>query len=717
MSRQLKDEAKKNKKKNHFQLGLDLMKLEKHQILRLVIYSVLMVFALEMLSRRSVMKGLGFIMANPLMFGCNVLIVLLTLSISMMFSKRNFMLILISVIWLGLGVTNFIILCFRSTPLTAMDFYLLKSVSGIIHVYVDSIKMILISVALTAILAAMFLLWRKVKRYQIQIRIPLLIIGLSSVSMLLLSTFALKVSALSDDFGNLPDAYADYGFAYCFSNSVIERGIKQPDNYSQEQVDQVLNEIDNGSDKLYTNNETTTQQTDQSGQIQSFNINETENTQVKPNIIMVQLESFFDVNNLLDYSFSENPVPNYTKLKENYSSGYLTVPAYGAGTVNTEFEILSGMNLEFFGTGEYPYRTILQSTTTESICYNLAELGYHSYAIHNNTATFYNRDKILPMLGFDNFSSLEYMNNIEYNPTGWARDNVLTDQILSALNADATQDFVYTITVQSHGKYQDTITEDDRIKVSADPEKRKSLGIVSDTGSETDGSLNINTDEAYMNELEYYVNELSQTDQFVGELTKALSEFKEPTIVVFFGDHLPPLNFQKDDLINGNTFQTEYVMWSNYPMENKKLDLAAYQLSPYVMERVGYDNGLLTKFHQRCVDNPDYQDDLKLLQYDMLYGKQYVYNGTNPYVAPQMKMGIKDVKITDVALRGDSIYVYGENFTPWSVVNINDKSKETTFIDENTLSIPYEDLTDANITVAQVTDSNKILSQSAVYTK
>lgn len=708
-----------NKIKKPSYVNTKINQIGKHQILGLILLSVIIIFALEMLSRRSVTNGLTFIMANPLMFVFNVLIVLLTLSISMMISRRYFALILISGLWLGLGITNFVILCYRSTPLTAMDFYLLKSVVGIIHVYLDSVKMVLISVICGMILIAMFFLWRKVKKYKIQIRIPMLIIGVTSISMLLLSSVATKVSALSDDFGNLPDAYADYGFAYCFSNSVFERGIREPEDYSQEVVDKVLDEIDNGPNQIYTESVTTAPATIQAepGSIQSFSTPYTDTTEVKPNIIMIQLESFFDVNKLLDYSFSDDPIPNFTKLKNEFSSGYLTVPVYGAGTVNTEFEILAGMNLDFFGTGEYPYRTILQSTTSESICYNLDELGYDSYVIHNNTANFYNRNKIFPMLGFDYFSSIEYMNHIETNPTGWAKDKILTEQIMEALKSGETKDFIYSITVQSHGKYQETAIEDQKITVAADLYKRIRMGVV-DEKTVGDLTVNtINTEESYLNQLQYYANQLWETDQLIGDLVNNLSTYEEPTIVIFFGDHLPSLSVDDIDVINGNRFQTEYVMWSNYSMDKVRLDLTAYQLSSYVMDRVGFDNGLLTKFHQRCIDNPDYQDSLKLLQYDMLYGEQYVYNGVNPYIEKPMKMGILDIKVRNIGTQGESsIMIYGENFTPSSVVYMNDEAKETTFMNANILTIPYEELNAPSVYVAQEAGGNKILSQSNTWT-
>ena len=152
-------------------------------------------------------------------------------------------------------------------------------------------------------------------------------------------------------------------------------------------------------------------------------------------------------------------------------------------------------------------------------------------------------------------------------------------------------------------------------------------------------------------------------------------------------------------------------------MDNVKLDLAAYQLSPYVMGRIGYENGLLTKFHQRCMEDPDYFENLKLLQYDMLYGEQYAYGGVNPHIEKPMKMGTREIKVNDLALRGESIFIYGENFTPWSVIYIDGNRKETTFMNSGMLSIPYEELTDPAITVVQESDSNKAISESEIWEK
>jgi phosphoglycerol transferase MdoB-like AlkP superfamily enzyme len=654
----------------------EIQKNNKKLILSVIAFSILLTFILEFLSRRSIREGLGFIFVNPLMFIVNVLIILLTLSFALIFSRRGFFLILFSSVWLGLGIANEIIQSFRLTPLTAMDFYLLKSGFGIIRVYLNPVQIFSLLIAAAILFGILILLWRKVKKNRIQIKIPMVVISITLVLMFGISAIAVKVNALSKNFGNLMDAYSNYGFVYCFSNSVFDRGIKRPGNYSEDKINQILESLEKQNDN---------QKTDK----------------VNANIIMVQLESFIDVNELIGYSYSKNPIPNFTKLKEDYSYGYLTVPAYGAGTINTEFEILTGMNTKFFGTGEYPYRTVLQSQTCESICYDLSELGYHTYAIHNNTGTFYDRRDVFKRLGFDNFDSIEYMNNIELNAIGWSKDHVLTAQILNALNADEAKDFIYTITVQSHGKYPAStpVTE---------PEIKLLTASGQDKSSSVDGSIG----ENFQNEFEYYLNQLTQTDQFIGELTEALSDYDEPTVVVFYGDHLPPLSFDNEDLENSNKFQTEYILWSNFPMEKVNQDMNAYQLNAYVMGRLGYDNGTLTKFHQSRIGQPGYEEELKLLQYDMLYGNRYVYDKENPYTETDMVMGINETKITDVVDKEEGIYLFGENFTPWSVVYIDNKPCDTEFVSSSSLIVPEEKLADKEIYVAQVTDKKVILSKS-----
>lgn len=652
-------------------IKLYLQSLNKQEALQLITLALCIQVFLEILNHRSISGGLGFVISNPLMFLFNVFLILFTLSFTGLTTRRTILLAILSVLWLGLGMANFIVQSFRLTPLSAMDFYFYESKWKEILQYLNIPLLILVLSILAAVIGVLIYLWKSLQKSKRNIKLSILIMGISTAFMAVTSALALRSGALSNHFGNLMEPYKDYGFAYCFANSIIDRGIKITGDYNEQRMDELLIKLEKNTTNV-----------DNAGKAAS-----------QPNIILIQLESFFDANYLSEVTYSENPVPNFTKLKEEYTSGFLTVPVYGAGTINTEFEVLTGMSTEFFGTGEYPYRTILNSTTSESICYNLTELGYRNYILHNNTATFYNRNEVFPMLGFDHFVSIEYMHGVEHNLLGWSKDKVLTAEIQKALEADAAKDFIYAISVQPHGTYPTTPTEPTKIRLNE----------------------NSDLEESYKNQLEYYVNQLTQTDQMIKELTDRIAKFDEPTVIVFFGDHLPPLNIDNEDVAKHNKYQTEYVLWSNYSMEKEHKDLTAYQLNAYVLERIGYDNGMLTKLHQNFSDREDYLEDLELLQYDMLYGNRYIFDGEYPHLRKEMKMGIYEPEIHDLSIEGDAVIVKGSNFTPWSVVFINDLAKDTTYLDENTLQIPYEELTEEDLYVAQVTDKGEVLSQGKEY--
>ena len=87
-----------------------------------------------------------------------------------------------------------------------------------------------------------------------------------------------------------------------------------------------------------------------------------------------------DPETIKGYSFSQDPIPNFRKMKKKYSSGIFRVPVVGAGTANTEFEAITGISAKFFGPGEYPYKEVLQEEPCESMAYDLKNIGYSSHA-------------------------------------------------------------------------------------------------------------------------------------------------------------------------------------------------------------------------------------------------------------------------------------------------------------------------------------------------
>lgn len=623
-------------------------------------------FFTEITNRRSLWEAVVFLFTRSHLFFFNFLIIFFTLSISLLFKKRKVWLLFISLLWIAFGVTDFIMRCFRVTPFAATDLGLLESVWSVMLIYLEVWQMILIIGAILLAVGLLIYLSAKLKSEKVDYKIAACAILISVLAVFGLSTVYHHTDIVPDHFANLPDAYESHGFAYCFTVGLFDRGIDEPEDYSRENVEEILNSI--GVTKGDTN-------------------------KTKPNIVIVQLESFFDVNYLKDISFSKNPVPNFTALKEKYSNGFLSVPSIGSGTANTEFEVLTGMNLEYFGTAEYPYKTVLQDNTCETIAYNLREQGYTSHAIHNHTGTFYDRNTVYSNLGFDTFTSVEYMDNVRRNLIGWAKDEVLTDEIMAALNSTETQDLVYAISVQAHGRYP--------------RESEEYLGSIDVFGTENEGE---NT--AY----KYFVNQLSETDKFVGELTEALQKRNEPYILVFFGDHLPSLEIEEEDLTAGDLYSTEYVIVSNLQNERITKDLQAYQLSAYVMGIANFTNGIFTKLHQTYSESENYQSALEMLEYDVLYGHYDAYNGKQKYLPTEIKMGVRDIEISSASMDEKGLTIMGDNFTEFSAIILDGKRVKTEFISKyclKTSEVQFgeKDEFPQDIAIAQYTKNGEFLSK------
>lgn len=654
-------------------LPASIQKLKGHKVLFALLISFVLNLILESLCRRSLIKGLQFLVEAPMPFLYGVGIILLTVSLVGLVRHRCFALLVVSVVWIGLGIVECVLMSFRITPLTAVDFRIIFSVFSILDVYLNTFQVILIVVVVLAVIAGLVLAFLKLP---VSEPVDYMRSGFGCVAagLFVWGTTVLFTSTgiLATQFENLGNAYNAYGFAYCFSTSLFDRGIAQPEDYSSEEVGTVVDELD----------------PEPTGATAA-------DAEEMPNIIAVQLESFFDVKYLKGLTYSQDPVPNFTALKEFCSTGLLSVPSIGAGTANTEFEILSGMSLDYFGTGEYPYETILQSNVCESVNYALKEEGYSCHAIHNHTGTFYDRNKVYANLGFDTFTSVEYMLRVQRNPLGWAKDGILTEEILKALDSTEGQDMVYTVSVQAHGKYPTEVL---------DP--NQPISVV----GELEGVNPIS--------FEYYVNQIYETDAFIGQLVQALAERDEPTVLILFGDHLPNFAIQPEYLSKGDLLQTEYVVWSNMGLPKEDEDLEAYQLMATVLGQLGYHDGVLTKLHQDRDSNPDYQKDLEMLGYDLLYGDYYAYDGRLPYEPTDLQMGILPVTIRRADNLHDELYVTGQNFTECSQISINGKLRsDTIFINSSTLMLPATSLESLDVlAVAQVTAQGEALSQSNQFT-
>ena len=626
-------------------------------------------FLIEAISRHSFTEAWDFMTGRPLVFAYNAALIFTTSLIVYLFRRRCFLRVFLCMFWLLLGIINGVILATRVTPFTGPDLHLLTDGMALLEKYLPKWGVIVALIVLGFFALTLFGLILKGPKFKGKLKyrwnIPLVLAGFLVFAGL--TQLALEKRVLSNYFGNIAFAYEDYGYPYCLGVTIFDTGITCPRDYSEGEIKRIEN-----TEK---------------------NLPETKDGD-HPNIIFLQLESFFDPK-LVDYlEMSEDPIPVFRKLMKEYTSGYYKVPSVGAGTANTEFESITGMSLHYFGPGEYPYKSILKETTCESAPYILKDLGY---AIHNNEANFYGRRSIFPNLGFDTFTSAEYMPEEEdKNPLGWTRDRVLTEEIIKCLDSTENQpDYVYTISVQGHGSYPE------------EPELEEPEITV--TGSPT---------EAKNNQWEYYVNQIREMDDFVKELTDALEKYPEDVILVMYGDHLPTMDLTVEDVKNRYLFQTQYVMWDNFGLEKKDVNLAAYQMAAEVLDRVGIHEGTIFRYHQARRNTKNYQVDLETLQYDLLYGERYSYEGEKPFKRTKMRLGIYDTTLDGISLVSAWDHTYritGTNFTPSSQVKLNGEWYDTVYVNPTTLMISGTELGDFDrLSVVQRSNSStrKALSKS-----
>lgn len=621
---------------------------------------------LEMLGRRSVFAGFKFVFTSPIVYLYNVSIIFFTFLFALFLRRRIFGMIIIGTIWLGCGIVNFIVLGYRVTPFAAIDFLMVADALSMLDVYFRKWQQVLLVILIIAVIAGLVVLFKKTPKFDgvRNVKGTMLLCVIAWCIVWTFTNFGVKHNIISDDFANLGMAYQDYGFAYCFANSIVDNGIDKPDSYSEESMSEIRDALDgikaSGRKK-------------------------------QPNIIMIQLESFFDPNDVEGLELSENPVPNFTKYKELYPSGYFTVPALGAGTANTEFEVLTGIKSSYFGAGEYPYKTTVNEVPVEGLCSILKREGYGTYAIHNNKASFYDREHVYDCMGFDSFISLEYMYNVEYTSTGWAKDASLVEDIMKCLKDTKGQDFVYTISVQGHGRYPDgEDTCEDHIQVEY-------------------------TDEEMLQPIHYYVNQIYEMDAMLKELVSALDAYGEDYVLVLYGDHLPSLNLTEEQLTDSSLFQTEYVMINNIGLRIEDEDIEASELSVKLLKALNITPGYAQRAHMAYKDE-ELDDKLLLIAYDMMFGEMYMYDGISPVPDGDMKMGVDDIFISEVKNESSHIVVGGYNFNEYSVVYNGDVGLETIYIDKNTLMVnDIAAIKGDEFTVKQVDKSHHILSSSSVY--
>ncbi|WP_101773130.1 LTA synthase family protein [Peptostreptococcus faecalis] len=614
----------------------------------LFIYSFLVYVLIETISRRSFTKVLDFFIEFPIHSVVNYILITLIFSITIFVKKKKFMYFILTFSMILLSTTSSILQVLRGMPLSPYDIATYKEVIEVMGRFLNIKEILLIAISVIFIIFVSIYIFIKDKRInRISGKRNIIVFFILLIPYMVVVPRLEAAKILDPIAWNVGLSYENNGFVYSFVDACTSAIRKKPEGYNKATIEKIREEVDekqkNDSRKILTGSQ-------------------------KPNIVFLQLEAFMDPTELEGVNFSEDPIPNVRKLMKTYTSGKMNVPVTGGGTARTEYEVLSGSNFDYLNQGEIPYQTILSKKTSPSIAYSLNSLNYSTTAIHNYYERFYNRNVGLKNLGFDKFIPLEVMTKVDYTEMGWPKDDVLLKYIMNELNQeDDNQKMVFTISTQGHSKYPTTSYKGDPLI-----ELQKT-----DLPKED------------LNQVTYYINQLKEMDNFVGELVEEINSLKKPTTIVLYGDHMPALDILSQDRTKLDRFSSVFAIVNNYGDENKEIpkDFQSYQLSTLAMEVSGQPYGPMNLVHAYLSDDKDYQKKLELVQYDLLFGERYFLKDEEKPQAKSMKVGNEEMKLESVEENKDKIYLKGNGFNRFIYACVDGEQVKTDYIDENNLSI------------------------------
>lgn len=615
------------------------IKFEKHFILLLFIPLVLL-FIIEGFHRGAI-QTIDFIITHKATAFLNYLLLLMLVSLATFSKRMPFMALLMGLPWCILAGISGILIKFRGVPLICADFYSVDDGLAVARQYFS--KAILFKLGIWIFISVLLLRLCYIvssKRDSInftkRLTAFIVIIILGSLG----STYFMKARISEKPFEDINSFYKHNGFVYSFGTSYLRTfnrlTIKPSEHMSKDMINDIINDrITNKDVELDSN---------------------------KPNIIIIQVEALFDPMSIKGISVNEDPIPNIRKYMHEGYSGLIQVPTLGGSTARTEFEVLTGMTLDYFSPGEIPYNSgVISKGPIETIAYLLKNVNYYTTAIHNFQGNFYSRNKELKNLGFDRFIPMESMNGL-VKQGEFPEDGILLNYIEDTLEITKERDFIFTITAGSHGPYSKTLN----------PENEKYA------------QGNLSQEALY--QLQNYISLIRKTDRFIGELVEYIYTFKEPIILAVYSDHYPMLEVV-DKLSYEEKYNCMYFIIDNKNKLPRTKDnhIEAYQLSTDLLNLCGIKGGVMNVFHTIYRDEEDYQKNLEQIQNIVLYGKEDSLNNKNLYTPTDMEIGLTKIEVQRVMLLEDMIILNGTGFTKSSKIFLDHTPVETKFMNEHTL--------------------------------
>ena len=468
------------------------------------------------------------------------------------------------------SLTNYFTTTFRGIPILASDLTIMGTAMNVVGNYKYSLDLTR-TITLLGLIAWCILLFR-VKRLRLpkgKKRISA-ILGSAAICFasfwIMIYTPVMTVTPMhvTDNTFRPIKSYRKNGCVLTFMRSIQLMIIHKPDGYSANAAEEIAapyrSETSSGNAKT-------------------------------PNVIAIMDEAFADLQAVGDFRTSEDVMPFYHSLTKNTVKGFSYVSVFGGQTANTEFEFLTGLSKAFVPASATPYQLYIKSLLP-GLTTHLGNQDYQGMlAFHPFRANGYNRDHVYPNLGFSDFISLKDLDvsasdKIRNFVSDAADFQVIIDQYEQAKKKSNAPFYLFNVTMQNHSGYdQDFDNLDMPISIEEkcdDPELKR------------------------------YLNLIHHSDTALKSLIEYFSKQKDPTVIVFFGDHEPGLSNEVYSKILGknveklsaeenmNLYKTPFLIWANYDIEEQEnVNISMNYLSTLMLESTGMK---LSPFNQFLLD-------------------------------------------------------------------------------------------------------------------
>lgn len=426
---------------------------------------------------------------------------------------------------LVLSIATKIKIQFRQEAIYPEDLKMINQIELFKDIVGEKLIYILMGILFLVIIAGIFLLIRSFRfSYKLQ-WVRLTVFSLSTVLLFLIWNFNIINSpvrvVVEKQVGNWimwdqTKNYEEKGFVPGFLYNLKSKAMEKPENYSKEAVLEIVEKYKKEAEDA-----------------NKLAIDE------KPNIVYIMNESFSDMKNLQGISLSEDPIEEYNQIAQNTYSGFMVSPQYGGGTANVEFEALTSFPMEMLNPQiSVPYSSLIPNYDKfPSVVSFLNSNGYESLAIHPFNTSMYKRKEVYKTFEFDTFLSSEntLFNDVRKD-TMYYSDNGAYGVTFEKLQQSDEPQFIHLVTMQNHSPY---------------------------TSSFSDKIYTVNGQTT--GELANYAQAVHESSVAIQTFLNNLNQLNKRTIVVFWGDHLPPI--YSEDILSQNDeivkFETPFFIYDS----------------------------------------------------------------------------------------------------------------------------------------------------------